>query len=88
MKVRFQLKERVARGESWSDASAALKIWSSKLKTYQVTSSRFDKNQLNMLISQCQRIDLALKTENHQSAWVDLERLLLAFFQKIEATSP
>ena len=86
-RVLLQLHERVARGESWSDASAALKIWSSKLRTYQVALSRFDKKKLKTLLSECQRIDLALKTDNNQSTWVNLERIVLSFFTKIQTTS-
>jgi DNA polymerase-3 subunit delta len=58
-----------------SEACMKLKIWSSRINSYQNALKRLTQQQLYTLLEQCSHIDTAIKTGKNLLAWQALEQL-------------
>lgn len=65
------------RSMTFSAACQQLKIWSQKMPLYATALKRHSNQQRHALLSTCQQLDHAIKSNTSLSVWRDIEQLIL-----------
>lgn len=78
IRLLLQLHQAIKQGQTVQTAAGQLKIWSNKIRTYQLNYKKYDARLLTHLLSRCNQLDLEIKSVQCKQTWNKIELIALS----------